>query len=315
MNKIFDFIKNLSENDKKSLSQKALKAAEEVGELAKVILPYENASGSFHKFGTKEAVLEEICDVILTALSIGYDLKFNHEEILNMIEEKSKYWASLQAGEDNLKFPIPYEIHVTIEHPEYIDTYKDVCKKIGVKPIVLDLENNDYKGIDVMTSSVFYGDNRTVYDETERIAKELSFHGYNVIRKKIETVPFHPAAPRNSNFLTMPKNCYFECHLSVKIHQDDKHFLEKIANEYDAHLSKNFFKKLENFQVIQMMTLRAYKGNYDAFKTKVKNLKTDLRINHFNYEKDIIEFCIYDTKISHDYQWLNKEEKSAETAG
>lgn len=314
MNKIFDFIQNLSENDKKSLSQKALKACEEVGELAKVILPYENAPGSFHKFGTREAVLQEACDVILTALSIAYDLKFTHEEILNMIEEKSTYWASLQAVENNLKFPIPYEIHVTIEHPEHIDTYKDVCTKIGVKPIVLDLENKDYKGIDVMTSSVHYGDNRTVYDETARIAKELTNYGYNVIRKKIETVPFHPAAPTKINNLEMPKNCYFECHISVKIHLEDKHFLETITKDFNAHLSKNFFKKLENCQVIQMITLRSW-DKFEFFKAKVNRLIDELTKTGFNYEKEIIEFCIYDTKISHDYQWLNKEEKSAEISG
>lgn len=313
MDKIFDFIKNLSENDKKSLSQKALKAAEEVGELAKVILPYENASGSFHKFGTREEVLQEACDVMLTALSIAYDLKFSHEEIFQMIEEKSKYWASLQAVENNLKFPIPYEIHVTIEHPELIETYKDVCTKIGVKPIVLDLENKDYKGIDVMTSSVHYGDNRTAYDETERITKELSFHGYNVIRKKIETVPFHPAAPSLKNNLSMPKDCYFECHLSVQIHIEDKHFLEAITKDWYAHLSKNFFKKLENFQVIQMITLRSYTEKFEAFKFRVEGLKKALSKSEFKYEKEIIEFCIYDTKISHDYKWFEKKDEIVET--
>ena len=37
---VFDTIKQLSHIDEKSLTQKALKTAEEVGELAKVVIPY-----------------------------------------------------------------------------------------------------------------------------------------------------------------------------------------------------------------------------------------------------------------------------------
>ena len=45
MNNINDFIKTLSIKDKKTLSQKGLKLVEEVGELARVILPYDSAHG------------------------------------------------------------------------------------------------------------------------------------------------------------------------------------------------------------------------------------------------------------------------------
>lgn len=40
-----DFIKKLSLSDKKTLSQKALKTCEEVGELAKAVLPFDSAHG------------------------------------------------------------------------------------------------------------------------------------------------------------------------------------------------------------------------------------------------------------------------------
>ena len=47
MNKnISDFIRTLSEKDKKTLSQKCLKLVEEVGELARIILPYDSAHGT-----------------------------------------------------------------------------------------------------------------------------------------------------------------------------------------------------------------------------------------------------------------------------
>lgn len=48
---------------------------------------------------------------------------------------------------------------------------------------------------DVMTSSKHFGDNRSAYEEANRIANKLTSFGYKVVRKKIETVPWHPAAP------------------------------------------------------------------------------------------------------------------------
>jgi hypothetical protein len=47
-----------------------------------------------------------------------------------------------------------------------------------------------------MTSSKHFGDNRSAYDESLRIVNELKDYGYKVVRSKIESVPWHPAAPR-----------------------------------------------------------------------------------------------------------------------
>jgi hypothetical protein len=53
MNKfINDFIKDLSIKDNKTLSQ-SIKVVEEVGELAKVILP-DSAPGTMHRFSDRE---------------------------------------------------------------------------------------------------------------------------------------------------------------------------------------------------------------------------------------------------------------------
>ena len=56
---LLDYIKKLSLDDKKTLSQKALKVAEESGELAKVVLPFDNAAGTIHRFIEKGRILEE----------------------------------------------------------------------------------------------------------------------------------------------------------------------------------------------------------------------------------------------------------------
>ncbi len=71
---LLNYIRSLSLKDTKTLSQKALKTTEEVGELAKAILPFDGAHGTNHRFVNKENITEECVDVILCALSIAYSL-------------------------------------------------------------------------------------------------------------------------------------------------------------------------------------------------------------------------------------------------
>ncbi len=148
---INDFIKTLSIKDKKTLSQKGLKLVEEVGELARVILPYDSAHGTNHRFIDRDAILEEVVDVYLTNISIAHSLGFTDEDFNEMLIKKSEKWSQLQSGEEKAEFPLPFEIHVTvevdlpIENGEVvnnwyvtIEEFKEDCNEIGVKPIVID---------------------------------------------------------------------------------------------------------------------------------------------------------------------------------
>lgn len=108
-----EFIRQLSLDDKKNLSQKALKTCEEVGELAKAVLPYESAPGTNHRFIDKYKILEEVADVYLTSMSIAYCLGFSDEEIEGMINQKSLKWSELLSRAPK-KWPIsnPSPVHL-----------------------------------------------------------------------------------------------------------------------------------------------------------------------------------------------------------
>jgi len=316
---INDYIKELSSKDKKTLSQKALKLAEEVGELAKVVLPYDSAHGTNHRFINREALLEEVVDVYLTNISIAHSLGFTDEEFDDMLKKKTEKWGSIQAKEEKVEFPLPYEIHITVgtefvwdrwKRDKYgfeVEDFRSCCKEIGVKPIVLDLENGGKSVMkDVMTSSHIYGDNKIAYEESIRIAEHLETYGYVVTRSKVETVPWHPAAPVNTGD-KMPENCYFEAHIGCIISPEQKTQLEHNVKRFDAHLSRNFFKKLDNGKFVNMVTLRSYDGVYGEFEIKVEKLKSRLKEESIHFEKVITEFSIYDTNVSHDNKWLTKE--------
>ena len=133
-----------------------------------------------------------------------------------------------------------------------IEWFKKSCKDIGVKPIVLDLENSGESVMkDVMTSSHIVGNNTSAYKECARIVKQLEWKGFKVVRKKIETVPWHPAAP-SENTDKMPEDCYFEAHIGCIITNEGKETLQRLAGRLDSHLSRNFFKKLEDGKFINM---------------------------------------------------------------
>jgi NTP pyrophosphatase (non-canonical NTP hydrolase) len=338
MNKeLLKYIKDLSINDKKTLSQKALKVSEESGELARVTLPLDNAAGTVHRFVDRNKVLEECVDVILTSISMAYDLNFTDEEIEQMMWRKSEKWQGIQSKEEDFDSSnIPFEIHITVDLSSYltylqrlrmeydngrilypvpegtmelaIEHFKKACDTIGVKPIVLDLENGGESVMqDVMTSSKIVGSNADVLAECMRISKTLTGMGLKVVREKIETVPWHPAAPQYEGE-DMPGDCYFEAHVGCIITPEEKDLLQEISEVHDSHLSRNFFKKIDDGKYVNMITLRHNKFDYVCFETALNELLVDLDRNNITYEKVISEFSIYDTKVSHDFLWVKKEE-------
>jgi NTP pyrophosphatase (non-canonical NTP hydrolase) len=344
---INDYIKDLSIKDKKTLSQKTLKLVEEVGELSRVILPYDSAHGTNHRFTDRDAILEELVDVYLTNVSISHSLGFTDEEFNDMLVKKSEKWGSLQVKEEKATFPLPFEIHVTVEvdlpvengevvNNWYgtIEEFKEDCNKIGVKPIVIDLEINDGSILkDVMTSSKFFGDNRGAYEESERICKELRNRGYKVVRNKIETVPWHPAAPQDKDKdhplfhgEPIPNGCYFESHIGIIISQEEKEDLNELVDflnesicEFSgtAKLSRNFFKRSESGKFVNMLTYRSNMVTCKEFESEVRSIekiisgKNDWSLlsnfKKFDYEKVEIEYAVYDTNVTHDAKWIYNE--------
>ena len=336
---INEYIKNLSIKDKKTLSQKGLKLVEEIGELARVILPYDSAHGTNHRFIDREAILEEVVDVYLTNISIAHSLGFTDEDFNDMLVKKSEKWSQLQASEEKAEFPLPFEIHVTVEVDlpigdgdvitdwyGSISEFKEDCIEIGVKPIVIDLEINDGSILkDVMTSSKHFGDNRSAYEESERIVSELRNTGYKVLRNKIESVPWHPAAPVISTGKEIPNGCYFESHIGVTIYPGQKdelnEFVKNIEDKYainfsgvgdpltslsgTAKLSQNFFKKSKDgSKFVNMLTYRSNICGSPKFKLEVEGIKNLLGEEGFEFEKVEVEYAVYDTNVTHDAKWI-----------
>ena len=91
----FEEISRLTEIDKKTLLERALKLSEEVGEVAQAMLSYSNACGCGYKKKSKEDLVEECLDVIIVASSIisqSYDNDVDMETIKNIYNKKLSKW-------------------------------------------------------------------------------------------------------------------------------------------------------------------------------------------------------------------------------
>lgn len=312
---LLEYIKNLSLKDNKTLSQKALKTAEEVGELAKAILPFENAPGTNHRFMSKENVLEECADVILCALSVAYSLKCTDTDLEEILINKAGKWATLQAQESrcekNSEFKLPFELHITVKITNSTQQTKFVnfCNEIGLKPIILENIGVDFVMLDVMTETKLFGNNRYAYETLKEISKGIQNAGFEVVREKIETVPWHPASPHeNGSVEKMPENGYFEAHLSydIPIEKFDS-ALRRFQDNEELKVSKSLTKSTDSM-VRVFVTIRTYKDMYEEFVKNVERCKVYIgRWIGMEPIAELHEFSIYDTDVSHDAKWIGEE--------
>lgn len=214
--------------------------------------------------------------------------------------------------------PLPYEIHVTVLTDD-VEAFKDTCRMLGVKPIVIDLTDMQGNSImrDVMTSSKHKGDDASALLEVLRISYSLKVAGFNVIREKVESAPWHPAAPRRGQpAAPMEHGQYFECHFAVRTTPDRMDELSVLAKRTDCHRSRNMFKTFPDGEVVVMMTKRVYDGTAEDFEESVRAIEKLLAENDFKTEKVEIEFSLMDTKVTHDAAWLsrNRNEPGAHVA-
>jgi NTP pyrophosphatase (non-canonical NTP hydrolase) len=308
---IIELVKSLSLSDTKTLSQKVLKLFEEGGELSSVVLPYETAAGTLHRIAHKGQIVEELADILLVALSIAYSMGVSDDTLDSVMLRKALYWAELQKNEGGVdKDKIPHEIHVTVASASSLAQFRADCASIGVKPVVLALHTKDSATLqDVMTSQVVLSNTTDAFRAMYATEHNLAEMGYTVLRSKIEVAPWHPSVPTESNKLPHHEDNYFESHIEVYV--DDESQTTNITSLKNcvgsvAHVSGNYFKMGDAGRTV-MVTMRWYSGYLEAFKVGVAGLKDTIKAGGFAYnERDIIEYSIFDSKLSHDNRWTGE---------
>lgn len=263
------------------------------------------------KIFSKEYDGESICDI---ARDIHDALNGHYNPIVNSIpvDEHQIQRGSFKV-EMNWIPDVPmfiYEIHVTVEG-DIPGDFRNICSKLGVKPIIIDLEKVAGSiGKEMMTSSKVFNTAEIPHHEAERIKNGLVSAGFKVVRVKIEVATNHPEVPTMFGEVKTPRHKFqhFESHLEIVVNgEEERNELREFvsSNLSDLHFSKNLFKKTEGGKFVQMLTLREYDTVLECFKIRVHEIRQILSEAGFMfYSSPTIEFCIFDSKADHDNDWL-----------
>lgn len=314
--RLLDYIQTLSRNDTKSLMGKSVKTQDEVGDLGGAILAFTGQAGATHKFVEASGVFDEAIDVILCALSCAYDVGATHEEIFEHMFKKASYWEYLQKRElkddSTPLFPLPFEVHLTVALPaegytdDFFDEFSAACTGIGCKPVhlALPIGIDDIEHV-VMTSMRVMGDNSNATSAMSYQSLGLTKAGFVVTRRKIETVPWHPAAPKSAEHPRMLSGQYFECHTNFSLTgtDADRTAVALFLKNKGCVTSQNM-RKAAGVGVVSC-TFRTYACTYPEFQTDCRVFAEELKyIPGVTVLDQDCEFSLYDSNVEADAAWM-----------
>jgi hypothetical protein len=186
-----------------------------------------------------------------------------------------------------------FEIHITVETND-IRQFCEDCKKLGVKPIVIETQKRNGFGIQVMTSSKYSDDH--YQRELDLLVRTLTEMKYVILRRKVEIQP--------ESFQKNPEFIYYECHIKLMLPRNmNREAVRDVVTHRGWYWSRNIFK-YEVDMDIQMITLRRPSMRYQEFITVVDNMKMSLDNMNVHYGKIEIEECVFDSNQRIDEDWM-----------
>lgn len=185
-----------------------------------------------------------------------------------------------------------YEIHLTVKTTSVVE-FQKACYEIGVKPIVLELQNSEGRVAmkDVMTSHKLSGKPEDWKLSLGIVQHKLEKMGFKVVRRKVEENPDNKDAA---------KPLYYESHIRVLCGPDRIEELRELTKgRKGLHVSRNIFKT--------GYIMLTYRDTCDlaTFKANVYTYVEMLNKADFKHDKLEIESAIYDSNIDHDALWIH----------
>lgn len=195
-----------------------------------------------------------------------------------------------------------YECHITVDGNglEEQERFFELCKSKKIKAIRIELPYGKAMS-QLMTASIHKGYLEKVRDEVYGTARFISDNGFNVVRRKIESMIQH-----NENYPkteseavnNYPKG-YFEFH--VKITEPDSK-LEEICKEHEAHLSRSVSSKL-NGKNQKFATARYHQVGRAEAEGKFERFISDLKERNYSLSNLLKEFSVMDDNFGLDGSW------------
>lgn len=200
----------------------------------------------------------------------------------------------------------PCEIHITVQTGD-AERFRKVCQALGVKAIFIKNEHRSGDATpDWLTSSVMKSPLEYVYRQVDRIAATLTQLGFEVTRRKVETLPTHPDAPRNPGD-AFPPGTYFEAHIPVRkplhagITAAEDSRLRPLAKDLGLFISTNTSKETGE----ALLTLRSYDTPLKPFQDRREHAEEALMLCGYELGDVRTEFALLDSDPDYDRQWMS----------
>lgn len=195
-----------------------------------------------------------------------------------------------------------FEVHITVQSLKNseLEQFKQFCKQIGAKPILIALPKGRMTQ-QAMISKVFTGlVEGQLGQEIKQLKAQFVDAGYEIIRTKVE-VPLEYIAMGVKEFPDYHGQ-YFEWHGKVEF--DEIEHLQGAIRYLDAHISRNGLKDENNRRFV---TVRAY-HTQRFFMNKVDTVVQALEHHGLKLVKQAYEYCIYDSNRAIDSGWVDTPE-------
>lgn len=190
---------------------------------------------------------------------------------------------------------IPFEIHITVTGLSLTDEQRfiEFCIAQSAKPILIELWQGSFMQQPMFTKLLLGSSLDEVLINANAMMEKLERQGFEVNRLKIEVPAEHYGTFESATN-------YFEWHGKIPFKDIDKLLL--LCDTYKVHLSKN---ALRNETETRFVTLREF-GNKTNFNARTEMVQFALHQGGWNIIKQQSEYCIYDSNVLLDKDWLPK---------
>ncbi len=198
-----------------------------------------------------------------------------------------------------------FETHITVEiNSDTIEHFKHICAILKLKPILIELQNGAILS-QLMTAKESKGDFEDIKKEAYDVTKKLNDYGFKCIRIKIEASPFNKDIPITDEESLQYPDAYFEYHVKTLFDPNYQEIAVQLSKSLNAHLSNNAFKVRNDGLVEKFFTKKMYLTGKNNAINIAKEMSDKIQQSSFLVElNNILEYCIYDTNILLDEDWL-----------
>ena len=107
--------------------------------------------------------------------------------------------------------------------------------------------------------------------------------------------------------LLSPEN-YFEFHIKLRLPPGfDYELLKSLAQEHDAHISRNPMQTMTGGWQKRFVNLRMYSVGKETAVRRLNRCIESLQSNGFAIDRVIREYAVYDSNVALDKGWIDKK--------